>query len=202
MARLCRSFASEWPGTGIARWRDAAKRVGSLGNECAGWSTAGCLLPAGVILIPCAARGSLPEAGAQCGSPARWDLCRRSWATMIPSPTVSSVAPGGRQAGMSCPCNICSNARICQVAGLSSPPPRIPPGRYRLSLPDSGPKSNGCLLRLRLTRCFRDAWWKARHKAWIQIRSAYTWSRLTHTDPDPRRIRCRWHISRRCANVC
>ena len=75
MAGPCRSFVSGWPGTGIARWRDAAKRAGSRGNGCDGWSISGCLPHAYAILIPYAAWASSPEAGAQCGSSARWDLC-------------------------------------------------------------------------------------------------------------------------------
>ena len=88
MAGPCRSFVSEWPGTGIARWRDEAKRAGFRGSACADLLTTGCLPHAYVILIPCAAWASLPEAGAQCGSSARWDLCGGLPERAVPTATV------------------------------------------------------------------------------------------------------------------
>jgi hypothetical protein len=54
--------------------------------------TAGCLLPAFVILIRCGDLGSSPEARAGCGNAARPDLWRGSWVTMTPTPTLSTLS--------------------------------------------------------------------------------------------------------------
>ena len=41
--------------------------------------------------IPCAAWASSPEAGAQCGNPARWDLCGGPGATRVPTATAIEI---------------------------------------------------------------------------------------------------------------
>jgi hypothetical protein len=46
-------FGFRWVGTGTARWRDVARLAGFTGPGCSSSLTAGCLLPAFVILIRC-----------------------------------------------------------------------------------------------------------------------------------------------------
>ena len=75
-ARRCTSFGSRSAGSGIARCRDEARTAACPGTGCGGSSTAGCLLPASVIPIPCGDLASSPEARAGCGKSARPDLWR------------------------------------------------------------------------------------------------------------------------------
>src|SRR5271156_3199063 len=91
MARRCICFGFRWAVSGIARCAGAARRGAFAGTVCGARSNTGFLLRAYVIPIPYVALASSPEARAGCGKPARPDLWRGLWATMIPTPTLSVV---------------------------------------------------------------------------------------------------------------
>src|SRR5579864_2914396 len=80
-------FGSKWFGTGIARFRGAARKAESPWTVCGVSWLAGCLWCAPIILIPCDAWASSPKARAGCGNPARPDPWRGLCANMIPTPT-------------------------------------------------------------------------------------------------------------------
>jgi hypothetical protein len=63
-------FGSKSAGSGIARFRGAARTPACFGTGCGACSTAGCLLLALVMLILCAAWALSPEVRAGCGNPA------------------------------------------------------------------------------------------------------------------------------------
>lgn len=88
--RLCTSSVSRSGDSGTARCRGAARTAEYAGTGCGGSSTAGCIQAVCATPLPRGDLASSPEAGAQCGKAARWDLWRGLWATMIPTPT-----PGG-----------------------------------------------------------------------------------------------------------
>jgi hypothetical protein len=89
----CISFDSKWGDSGIVRCRGAVRTVASCGTACGASSPAGCPSLPSVILIPCAAWASLPEARAGCGKSACPHLWRGSRAIVIPTPTFGGFLP-------------------------------------------------------------------------------------------------------------
>jgi hypothetical protein len=87
-------FGSRWSDAGIAHCRGAARTAAYSGTGCCGLLTAGCPRLASIIRIRCAASALSPEARAGCGNPARPDLSRGLWATMIPTRTPLKIFNG------------------------------------------------------------------------------------------------------------
>lgn len=85
--------------SGSGRFDAVASATRRPGSGCNGWPTGGyrnseCCTPTRSrdLTLP-------PEAGAQCGSPARWDLCGGSPARVVPTTTSFSSAPRRRPRG-------------------------------------------------------------------------------------------------------
>src|SRR5690242_4737656 len=74
-------------GCGCTRFGAAANVTDSNGNAWDASSPDGCPVPASCTPIQKRASTFASEAGAQCGSPARWDLCGGPPARAVPTAT-------------------------------------------------------------------------------------------------------------------